>query len=214
LTPKQPVARPSKERASPFSKEENKKYLTDVVFLIGNGNSRKTFDLEQLRPLGTIIGCNAIFRDFSPDILLAIDAKMLKEIKKSDYCRENTCIIPGARSVAIPGSFRFRTDKFNTTGCFGMKMISQLMKPKKCYMLGMDGYPGNMYDGTANYAPNTLKNFKGVNTYYLKVLQGVGETIYINVNEKDTWPKACHDTGKYEFMSIQDFKTKVLCLTF
>ena len=31
------------------------------AFLIGNGESRVGFDLERLRPLGTIVGCNANF---------------------------------------------------------------------------------------------------------------------------------------------------------
>jgi hypothetical protein len=36
------------------------------VFCIGNGESRKGFDLESLRKHGTIYGCNAIYRDFMP----------------------------------------------------------------------------------------------------------------------------------------------------
>jgi hypothetical protein len=77
-------------------------------------------------------------------------------------------------------------------------------------MLGMDGYPGNMYDGTKNYAPNTLQNFKGVIGYYIKALSGPGETVFINVNEKDAWPKEAHDTGKYKFITYEEFE-KVIC---
>ena len=36
------------------------------VFCIGNGESRKGFDLEKLRPYGKIYGCNALYRDFTP----------------------------------------------------------------------------------------------------------------------------------------------------
>ena len=50
------------------------------VFCIGNGESRKGFDLEQLRPHGKIYGCNALYRDFMPDVLIATDDKMREEI--------------------------------------------------------------------------------------------------------------------------------------
>ena len=43
------------------------------VFIIGNGESRKGFDLANLRQHGTIYGCNAIYRDFMPDVLTAVD---------------------------------------------------------------------------------------------------------------------------------------------
>ena len=50
------------------------------VFCIGNGESRKGFDLETLRPHGTIYGCNAIYRDFMPDVLTAVDQGIMHEI--------------------------------------------------------------------------------------------------------------------------------------
>ena len=34
-----------------------------MIFCIGNGESRKDFDLEQLRPFGKIYGCNGLYRD-------------------------------------------------------------------------------------------------------------------------------------------------------
>jgi len=194
--------RPSKIRAMPF--RENPEFLTDPVFLIGNGKSRENFDLERLRGIGTIIGCNAIYREFTPDLLIAIDSKMLREIKDAEY--KGKTLIPSNRSVAVPNAIKWKTDKYNTSGCFAMKLVSQVMEPTKCYMLGMDGYPGNLYDGSKNYAPNTLRNFNGVNSYYLKALQGPGETTFINVNEEDAWPKEAYNTGKYKFMTYKEFE--------
>ena len=53
------------------------------AFIIGNGVSRKGFDLEQLRGKGVIYGCNALYRDFMPDVLVATDDKMREEIELS-----------------------------------------------------------------------------------------------------------------------------------
>jgi hypothetical protein len=206
LSVKNRPVRPSRERANPFNREENHKYITDPVFLIGNGTSRKDFDLERLRGVGTIVGCNALYRDFAPDLLIAIDAKLITEIKKSNYWEDHAVFLPGNRAVTMKNALTWRTDRFNTSGCFGMKMISQLLKPKVCYMLGMDGFPGNIYDKTLNYAPNTLQNFSGVVSFYMKALQGEGDTVFVNVNEKDAWPKEAKDTGKYECISYEEFE--------
>ena len=54
--------------------------MIKVAFLIGNGTSREGLDLELFRNKGTIIGCNALHRDFTPDTLMAVDQKMIDEI--------------------------------------------------------------------------------------------------------------------------------------
>ena len=59
------------------------------VFCIGNGESRKGFDLEQLKQHGKIYGCNAIYRDFTPDVLISVDQGIMHEIYHSGYCHEN-----------------------------------------------------------------------------------------------------------------------------
>ena len=59
------------------------------AFCIGNGESRKGFDLEILRPHGKIYGCNALYRDFTPDVLVAVDHGICHEIYNSGYCQKN-----------------------------------------------------------------------------------------------------------------------------
>ena len=182
--------------------------MTDPVFLLGNGKSRQHFDLERLRQYGTIIGCNAIYRDFSPDILISIDAKMLRELSAAGY-KDSKIIVPNNRSVNVPEATRWKTDKFNTSGCFAMQLIGAEMGPKLCFMLGMDAYTGNVYDKTKNYAVNSLVNFSGIKKYYMQSLGKSKHTTFVNVNDQDAWPEAAHDTGKYECISYEEFE-KVL----
>ena len=59
------------------------------VFAIGNGESRKTIDLSRLYEFGIIYGCNAIYRDFSPDALVVVDPKMKDEIWDTEYSLDN-----------------------------------------------------------------------------------------------------------------------------
>ena len=55
------------------------------IFIIGNGVSRQKYDLEKLRSRGKIFGCNALFRNFRPDYLVAIDQRMMNEIMAAGY---------------------------------------------------------------------------------------------------------------------------------
>jgi len=61
------------------------------VFCIGNGESRKDFDLNKLKPHGKIYGCNALYRDFTPDVLVAVDGGIIHEIYHSGYSLNNEC---------------------------------------------------------------------------------------------------------------------------
>ena len=61
------------------------------VFCIGNGESRKGFDLEKLSPHGTIYGCNAIYRDFMPDVLTAVDHGIMHEIYHAGVAQKIPC---------------------------------------------------------------------------------------------------------------------------
>ena len=61
------------------------------VFVICNGESRKGFDLEELRQYGKVYGCNALYRDFTPDALIAVDDRIVHKIYWSGYPLENQC---------------------------------------------------------------------------------------------------------------------------
>ena len=59
------------------------------VFCIGNGESRKNFNLDQLKPHGKIYGCNALYREYTPDVLVSVDHGIMHEIYQSGYCYKN-----------------------------------------------------------------------------------------------------------------------------
>jgi hypothetical protein len=60
-----------------------------MLFCIGNGESRKDFDLHKLKEHGKTYGCNGLYRDFTPDVLLAMDYNICHEIYRSGYAFEN-----------------------------------------------------------------------------------------------------------------------------
>lgn len=63
--------------------------MANRVFCIGNGESRAPVDLIRLRPHGKIYGCNGLYRDFTPDVLCAVDHAIMHEVYHSGYCDNN-----------------------------------------------------------------------------------------------------------------------------
>ena len=69
----------------------------DTAYIIGNGPSRKGLDLDTLD--GTTFGCNALYRDYSPDYLVSGDSTIIKEICESEYPKNNKCIFPDFEAI-------------------------------------------------------------------------------------------------------------------
>ena len=61
-----------------------------IHFCFGNGNSRKDLDLDKYKQHGIVVGCNAVYRDFTPDILVALDSPIAHEIYRCGYAHKNT----------------------------------------------------------------------------------------------------------------------------
>ena len=59
----------------------------DVAFVLGNGKSRLNVNPRNFKEHGVIYGCNALYREFEPDYLVAVDVKMVNEIIASGYHR-------------------------------------------------------------------------------------------------------------------------------
>ncbi|MCH2507673.1 MAG: hypothetical protein MK035_04265 [Dehalococcoidia bacterium] len=65
--------------------------MEKTVYLLGNGKSREKYnvlDYKAMQNKGIVVGCNAFYRDFTPDYLFAIDAGIIHEILDSGYIGE------------------------------------------------------------------------------------------------------------------------------
>ena len=60
-----------------------------VAFVLGNGESRKGIQIEDLKKIGKVFACNGVYRSDRPDVLVAVDPKMLLEIGETDYIVNN-----------------------------------------------------------------------------------------------------------------------------
>ena len=130
------------------------------AFIIGNGPSRANFDLNNLKGHGTIFGCNALYRDFEPDYLVAIDEPIIEEINNSKFPKEKFIEPPEDERFEDPEYNRFSRVRSNA----GVNAMLEAIKMgySELICLGFDFMVkdpkhalGNVYQGTNAYGPET-----------------------------------------------------------
>jgi len=126
-----------------------------IAFVLGNGRSRLAVDLNSLSLHGKIYGCNALYRTFAPDVLVATDPEICKEIEDSGYPKNN---IFYTRVPNIELGSRQIVDHYGYSS--GPIALDLAIKDKhdKIFMLGFDldsqdSRFNNVYAGTACYKP-------------------------------------------------------------
>ena len=130
--------------------------------MLGNGTSRKSIDLNQLKENGTVYGCNALYREFNPDYLVAVDTKMVLEINKAGYQHSHSVWTNSNRAFHQLNGFNFfQPSKGWSSGPTALWMASN-HDTTDIYILGFD-YQGiedkvnNIYANTPNYKKSTDK---------------------------------------------------------
>ena len=132
----------------------------NTAFIIGNGTSRKGFDLTRLKPYGTVFGCNALYRDFPdysfPDFLVSIDDGIITEIEHSDFPSKRF-IVPPIEERWEPAECNMARPRSNA----GINAMREAIKMgyNQLICLGFDFMisndpkqsVSNVYDGTENY---------------------------------------------------------------
>ena len=129
------------------------------AYIIGNGPSRKGFDLNLLKKTGQTYGCNALYRDFLPDYLFMVDRFISQTIVKDKVYEKCVCYAPaleysksGKKLNLIPNNPHWVSGSaaFWTACVHGHKNI---------YLLGFDfreygkGQLNNIYQDTEHYGP-------------------------------------------------------------
>jgi hypothetical protein len=63
--------------------------MSNTAFVLGNGLSRKGISVDSLKKHGKVWACNAVYRTDEPDVLVAVDPKMILEIAETDYVEKH-----------------------------------------------------------------------------------------------------------------------------
>lgn len=189
---------------------------TNVAFVLGNGTSRNAIDINQLAPQGKTYGCNALYRTFTADYLVAVDVKMVLEIGKAGYQHRNAVWTnPNKSYVNINNLNYFSPSKGWSSGPTALWLAAQ-HKYKTIYILGFD-YRGindgkqfnNIYADTVNYKKSTdgATFFGNWLRQTASVVKETPNTHFVRVIAQDNYcPDELNKFNNLTTITVEDFK--------
>ncbi|NBP57769.1 hypothetical protein EBU71_14785 [bacterium] len=134
--------------------------------MFGNGRTRLNIDFDEVRPYGIIYACNAVYRDYNPDFLVAVDRKMIDEIAKNGYQLRHEVWTYPFISKSNYKNFNFIEPNLGwSSGPTALNLCSK-HDPEEIYIFGFDfegleGKINNVFADTENYKPSLADQ-----TYY------------------------------------------------
>ena len=143
--------------------------INNPAFIIGNGESRRNFDLNHIKGVAPIFGCNALYRTFKSDWLVAVDQGMVDEISSSDFPVEYTLFPRSKAEEYEPAEMHSRWAlglPRNNSGMYAMqRAIEKDHNVLICLgfdFLINDSYLSctNLFAGTKNYGAETHAKFE------------------------------------------------------
>jgi len=207
------------KRAAKANKIPPRPVITDPLekqtfFVLGNGLSRIPVKLNNLKQYGKVFGCNALYREYDPDYLVAVDVKMVLELNKNKYQFKNSQVWTNPnKAYSNMSNFNFfQPSKGWSSGPTALWLASQ-HSPLQVFILGFDfkgtgDHFNNIYADTENYK----KSHDGA-TYHGNWLKQTASVIqenptinYIRVIAQDNFcPDELNILKNHSTMQIEDF---------
>lgn len=137
-----------------------------IGFVLGNGISRLEVDVKTLQATGPVYGCNALYREHTPTVLVSTDKAISQEIQNSGYATKNRMYtrrpMPGLGAKTVPQSYFGFSSGPIAVG------IAALDRNIAVYLIGFDMGPAqnnrfnNVYADTQFYKKsNSLPTYTG-----------------------------------------------------
>lgn len=156
------------------------------AFVIGNGVSRKGIDLNLLKLQGQIYGCNALYREFTPDVLVATDKPIATHIQESGYALANVFYtrkpVPGSGAKLLIPEYQGYSSGPNALGLAARHGNIHI------YLLGFDMGPNNNHFNniyadtefykTSAYPPTFVGNWV---KQVIRIMQDYPQTQFVRI---------------------------------
>jgi len=150
------------------SKNYNYNQDKSPCFIIANGESRRNFDLHQLKGKGYVIGMNVlpIVENFWPDALISVDIATVKYICEQNVPDKLEMWSYPRGGVKDPRVRKLEKDWGWSSGPTSTRIALEYKQFKTLYILGMDFF-GLTKDGTVAEKSGTRINnmYKGTTRY-------------------------------------------------
>ena len=138
--------------------------ISNRAVVIGNGPNRLGFNLNYLKKSSGLLGastvqtygCNALYRDFTPDFLVAVGDRIISEIFGTKYIDQNIVYTDNIHLLEFPNKFYLIPHNPYADAGTTAAYIAAFDGHKKIYLLGFDGHSTettnwNVYAGTHGY---------------------------------------------------------------
>ena len=195
------------------------------AYCIGNGPSRKDFDLNKLKATGQTYGCNALYRDFIPDYIFSIDSPVTLTMVNDKVYEKCIHYTPSPEVNRYPkeGPSHLHLIPNNPHWICGNQAIwtAGVHGHKNVYLLGYDfrefgkDQLNNIYQDTENYGERHSDTvFDGWLKQFRDMLKMRPYVNYIMVH--DNPPEYMHnvqtgtDMGNSSIISYKEFEDTVL----
>lgn len=128
----------------------------NVAFVLGNGTSRLSLNHNTLLDKGIVYACNAMYREFEPHYLIAVDVKMVNEIVASGYNKTHAVWTNPNKGISTKQHLNlFNPHKGWSSGPTALWFASE-QGHRDIYLFGFDfqglqGRFNNVYADTYNY---------------------------------------------------------------
>lgn len=126
-----------------------------AAFVLGNGISRQVVNLSLLKTVGKVYGCNALYREFEPDVLISTDAPISEHIQMSGYSAR--CTHFTRKPLPDTGAHRIPKQYFGYSSGPIAVSLAALDRHISVYLIGFDMGPtrtgrfNNIYADTEFY---------------------------------------------------------------
>lgn len=127
-----------------------------ISFVLGNGKSRKQFNVNHYKTYGDIYGCNAIYRDEVVDYLIAVDPPMAQEVIDNNAHLNTTFYTRDNKRFRGIENVNFPSKHLGWSSGPTALWIASNRKPKIIFIAGFDFASANeslnnLYGSTTNY---------------------------------------------------------------
>jgi hypothetical protein len=221
-----------------YQKEFVANPFTDLPFnnravVIGNGISRTEFDLTHFLPSRettawgefapwvqakhkkrfNTYGCNALYRNFQPDFIVATGEDIVKEIADSDYIDDNVVYTNAHTVMEYPEKFHYIPQDPNYNSGAMAAYLAAFDGHKRVFMLGFDGIDSttdnyNAYAGTNAYpSKDTAINESYWTSSLYSIMKLYDDVEFIRVAPTSTFrsPEAWKYLLNYRTISFRQF---------
>lgn len=197
-------------------------HVTAQAVCIGNGESRRDFDLKWIEEHkgGRLAkdklqsyGCNALYREFTPDFLVARGKEIVAEIAATDYCADNIVYATADAILEYPGKFYLVPQNIPYDSGALAAYLACFDGHKKVFLLGYDQYDqveavNNIYKDTPGYPrSNDEQNGEFFTLSLQNVVQTYNDVEFVRVMPLSTWwqPPVFHTLLNFRQISYREF---------